>query len=279
MTKNFSQNNMKIKLIIVMIYAYTISVNSQSKKVDVSYIANCGFLIGSGDKQILIDALFNNGYNYLTPLDSIVSVIQKGKKSFNHSNSLLITHNHPDHFDAKLVTKYLNNNIKNIVIAPSLVINSIRGQGNLAISDRQLIEIPETNQKGFDTVIYGIKFSSYFLQHDNRPEIQNVGYVIEIDGIKIFHSGDNTGANISEFELMQLQNKNIDVALLNYYGFWNSIEERNFTRKYINPKNIVLMHIPPNEIEAVKDSCNKIHDFLDFTIFKKSIDKKTFIFN
>lgn len=271
---------MKSILILIPIFILTSvsTIYSQKKAINVTYIANCGFLVEYGNKQILIDVLINSGYNsYLIPTDSTVSKIMNGQEPFNRSNILLVTHNHPDHFDTQKATKYLNNNSKNTIIAPSLVINSIRNQNNIKIPDRQLIEIPETNQQGFDTVVYGIRIKSYFLQHDNRPEIQNVGYVIEIDGIKVFHSGDNTGANTSEFELMQLQNKSIDVALLNYYGFWNSIEERNFTKSHINPKNIVLMHIPPKEIENVKDSCNKITDFFDITIFLNSMDGKSFI--
>lgn len=271
---------MKFILIIVLILTSVSIIYSQKKAINVTYIANCGFLVEYGHKQILIDVLINSGYNsYLIPTDSTVTKILNGQEPFNRSNVLLVTHNHPDHFDAQKAIKCLNNNLNNTIIAPSLVVNSIRNQNNIKISDRQIIEMPEMNQQGFDTVICGIRIKSYFLLHDNRPEIQNVGYVIEIDDIKIFHSGDNTGSNTSEFEFMQLQNKSIDVALLNYYGFWNSIEERNFTKSHINPKNIELMHIPPKEIENVKDSCNKITDFLDITIFLNSMERKSFTCN
>ena len=47
-----------------------INLFSQSTelKIDVTYIANAGFLIESSGKKVLIDALFKNGWNtYLTP--------------------------------------------------------------------------------------------------------------------------------------------------------------------------------------------------------------------
>jgi hypothetical protein len=47
----------------------------------------------------------------------------------------------------------------------------------------------------------------------------------------------------------------------------------------INPKKIVLMHIPPKEIESVKESVNKISDFIDITVFDNSMDIKSFKFN
>ena len=100
----------------------------------------------------------------------------------------------------------------------------------------------------------------------------------EINKLKIFHSGDNNGSDITEFEKMQLQNENIDLAFLNFYGFWNTKEEREFTEKYINPKKITLMHIPPAEIKNVTDSVNLIEDFIDITVFESSMNRESFYF-
>jgi L-ascorbate metabolism protein UlaG (beta-lactamase superfamily) len=273
---------MKIKLLLYLIFVNTIvtSIYSQPGRIEVSYIGNCGFLLSSNDKQILIDALFYQGFDYYSaPSDSVVLKIQKGQAPFAHANMLLITHDHPDHFDVKMVCTYLANNPENRVIAPSLVINSIRSQSIIPVSGKQLVEIDEWNKQGMDTIIRGVKIKSFFLQHDNRPKIQNVGYLVEIMGIKVFHSGDNTGADKVEYERMQLQHKNVDLALLNFYGFWGSKEERDFTKSQINPKNIVLMHIPPKEINLVKDSCDRISDFFDVTVFRNSMDRKSFDYN
>jgi L-ascorbate metabolism protein UlaG (beta-lactamase superfamily) len=272
---------MKMKLIVALVFVNTIipSIYSQSGRIEVTYIGNCGFLLSSNDKQILIDALFYKGFDYYsTPADSVVLKIQKGQEPFAHANMLLITHDHPDHFDVNMVGRYLANNPENRVIAPSLVINSIRSQSIIPVSDKQLVEIDELNKQGMDTIIRGVKIKSFSLQHDNRPKIQNVGYLVEIDGIKVFHSGDNTGAVEAEFDRMQLHNRNVDLALLNFYGFRTSKEERDFTKSHINPKNIVLMHIPPKEMNVVKDSCDKISDFIDITIFRNCMDRKSFVY-
>ena len=66
---------------------------------------------------------------------------------------------------------------------------------------------------------------------------------------------------------------------MNFYGFWNTKEEREFAVKYINPKNITLMHIPPAEIEIVKDSVKQITDFIDITVFESSMKRKSFFYN
>jgi L-ascorbate metabolism protein UlaG (beta-lactamase superfamily) len=272
---------MKSKILLSLIISiYATSSFSQQKTIEVTYIANCGFMIQNNDKKILIDALFKVGpENYLSPSDSVISKIQDGQQPFAHANLLLITHRHPDHFNAPLIARYLKNNPENILIAPSLAMDWIRHQADITIPDKQLVEIPKLNIQSIDTIIRGVKIKSIPLQHDERPGVQNYGYLIEIDGIKVFHTGDNTGAVAAEYENAQLQSKNIDLALLNYYGFWDSRELRDFTKKYINPKNIILMHVPPKEVEAVKDSSSRIKDFVDITVFKNSMDRKTFIFN
>jgi L-ascorbate metabolism protein UlaG (beta-lactamase superfamily) len=273
---------MKTKLFLTLIITAVIftPANSQQRTVEVTYIANCGFMIRINDKKILIDALFKVGpENYLSPSDTIISKIQNGQEPFAHANLLLITHRHPDHFNAPQIARYLKNNPENILIAPSLGMDWIRHQADITIPDIQLIEIPKLNVQSIDTIIRGVKIQTFPLQHDDRPGVQNYGYLFEIDGIKIFHTGDNTGAVAAEYENAQLQSKNIDLALLNYYGFWDSRELRDFTKKYINPKNIVLMHVPPKEVEAVMDSSSRIKDFVEITVFKNSMDKKIFSFN
>jgi L-ascorbate metabolism protein UlaG (beta-lactamase superfamily) len=271
-----------MKLIVAFFLVTTIltSINAQPGNPEVTYLGNCGFLISVNEKQVLIDALFNRGFDfYLTPADTIVAKIYQRQAPFAHANLLLITHDHPDHFDAQMVAAYLGANPENRVVAPSLVINSIRSQSGLPVPEKQLIEIPLHTRPGIDTTVQGIRIISYYLQHDNRPNIQNVGYLIEVEGIKVFHSGDNTGAVKAEFELMQFHNKGIDLAMLNFYGFWGSNEERDFTKSLINPGNIVLMHIPPKEFDVVKDSCDKIQDFIDIKVFRSSMERKLFIYN
>jgi len=272
---------MKRKLFIPLLLLNIVFLSCKGQnKIDVTYIANSGFLIESGQNQIIIDALFKNGWdNYLTPTNSIVSDIINQQDPFNNSNLMLITHNHGDHFNPSMVVAYLLNNSENILIAPPLVTNTISKHPDYKEFENQLVQLDKTNQEKNDTIIHGIRVRSFFIQHDSRPQIENVGYLIDIDEMKVFHTGDYNGSEIVEFEKLQLQNEYIDLAFLNFYGFWNTEEEREFTDKYIKPQKITLMHIPPAEIETVKDSINMINDFIDITVFESSMKRKSFIFN
>lgn len=274
---------MKLNVFIPLLFFLAIIISppcSGQKKIDVTYIANSGFLIESSGKKIIIDALFNTGWdNYLTPTDSIVSVIINQQYPFNNSKLLLITHSHADHFNPAYVADYLMYNSENILIAPPGVINALLKHPDYKKLENQIVQLDKKNQEKNDTVIQGIRVRSFFLQHDLRPQIENVGYLIDIDELTVFHSGDYNGSEIVEFDKLQLQNEHIDLAFLNFYGFWNTKEEREFTEKYINPKKITLMHIPPAEIENVKDSVEVIKDFIEITVFESSMKKKSFLFN
>lgn len=246
-------------------------------KLDATYIANAGFLIECNGKKILIDALFKNGWgNYLIPADSTVSKIINQEAPFNKVNLMLVTHNHGDHFSDSMVVEYLNNNSQNVLIAPHLVTDAILKNPDYKNNRNQIVELDKINTENNDITINGIRIKAFFLQHDERPQIENFGYLIDIGGTKIFHTGDYNGAEIVEFGKLQLIKEQIDFALLNFYGFWSTNEERAFTKEYIYPKRIALMHIPPAEIETVKDSVKLIKDFTDITVFENSMQKISF---
>lgn len=267
---------MKSLVFIFLLANISLVSFSQQKKIDVTYIANCGFLISINENKVLIDALFKEGFDqYLVTPDSIAKRIINGQELFSNVHLMLITHNHEDHFNDSMVVKYLNHDIKNKLIAPLSVIEVIKKYPDY-IERSQLIEANSINK---DSSFKKFNIDAFQLQHDNRPEIENFGYLIEINGVKVFHTGDYTCANPIQLKNLNLQSQSIDVALLNYYGFWQTEGLRNFTVHTLNPKNIVLMHIPPKEIESVKASVNKIGNFIDITVFEKSMEKRTFSIN
>jgi L-ascorbate metabolism protein UlaG (beta-lactamase superfamily) len=270
------------KLMSVVLTGILISMELFSQtteyKIDVTYIANAGFLIESDGKKILIDALFKNGWNtYLTPADSIVSKIVNQQPVFNKVNLMLITHNHDDHFNDSMVVAYLNNNSENVLIAPPPVTMAILKNPDFK-NKNQVVEVDKINREKNDTTINGIRIRSFFILHDSRPQIEHVGYLINIGKYKVFHPGDSNGSDSIEFEKLQLQKEQIDLAFLNLYGFWNTKEERLFTEKYIHPKRISLIHIPPKEIGSVIDLVKLINGFIDITVFESSMDKRSFIY-
>lgn len=270
-----------MKSILIFVFAVNLicSICVGQQKVDITYIANSGFLIETGNKSIIIDGLFKQGWDtYLTPSDSLVSDIVNQKKPFENSNLMLITHNHGDHFDATMVVEYLLNNKENILIAAPNATNAVLQHSRYKEFGCRVVQLDKLHREKNDTTIRGIRVRSFFIQHDARPQIENVGYLIEMNDLKVFHTGDYNGSELEEFGKFELQNEQIDLAFCNFYGFWNTSEEREFTKNYLNPKQIVLTHIPPAEIGRVKDSVALINDFIDIAVYDSSMSMTTFEF-
>lgn len=67
-----------------------------------------------------------------------------------------------------------------------------------------------------DTVIGDIKIKAAPLRHaDNHAgEIKNLGFVLNIGGLKIFHPGDIGAYSIDEYHKLNIQNDSIDIVFV-----------------------------------------------------------------
>ena len=90
--------------------------------------------------------------------------------------------------------------------------------------------------------------------------VQNLGYLVTINGIKVLHVGD---AELSERALgkFRFAEENIDVAILPYW-FINNYDQ---VEKLINPDQIILTHVSPDrayiDIEEIQTLYNDVEVF------------------
>jgi L-ascorbate metabolism protein UlaG (beta-lactamase superfamily) len=103
----------------------------------------------------------------------------------------------------------------------------------------------------------GIKLQVLGLRHGSAhfSWIQNLGYVVEIEGKKFLHIGDAdmTAENFSSFHLDQ---EGIDVAFIPYW-YLLSDSGRSFVKQQFKPKQIVAVHVPPAEAASLAERFNK----------------------
>jgi len=95
--------------------------------------------------------------------------------------------------------------------------------------------------------VYGLKHLSFYKDSIDLEETMfNVGYLIDMDGIKIFHSGDIERNAFEDYlSINKIITDSIDVAFL-YYGLLKSgVSDLDYMIRILHPKNIVVMHIPP----------------------------------
>jgi len=247
--------------------------------LEVTYVSNEGFLVSVNGIKILIDALFGWGG---TPDDSVKGIMEKiiaGTSPFDGITLTMVTHGHEDHFAPVLVGNHLKNSPETVMICPqetgiSLELNY---NGFPEIKEQVMACTP-----GWKTAVQvtanGIRIKVLGLRHSDEPnfEIPHAGYLIMVEGYKIVHLGDalHTIDNFDSFQW--LKNEEIDIAFVPEW-YLRYPEGKKIIDEYINPKNIVFMHIPPNgEARVLQEADRFKAELPDVTVFKTPMEKKIF---
>lgn len=216
------------------------------KSLDITYIANDGYLISSDTNKILIDGIFKDGYGtYYTPTAQTITKERNATAPFDSINILLVTHSHADHVDPAYLTDHMVNDNNAMLIVPTQVSELLKPLGNYSTIKNRIDSIKQINQSKTDTTIHGIRVKSMVFTHPNNfTTMQNLGYVCSIDGFKIFHPGDATSKDLSLFQSYNLANDSIDIAFIPYWFF--DSDAGNLGKdiiSYLKPKAIVIIHI------------------------------------
>jgi L-ascorbate metabolism protein UlaG (beta-lactamase superfamily) len=95
--------------------------------LQVTYVANEGFLIASGEDKVLIDALQSGGIEeYLAPSPSTLDELQRARGSFRGVDLVLVSHRHVDHFDPAVVARHVESNADARLISTSQMVGPVR---------------------------------------------------------------------------------------------------------------------------------------------------------
>ncbi|MDP4210194.1 MAG: MBL fold metallo-hydrolase [Bacteroidota bacterium] len=278
-----------IIILFVLLLFNSIPLYSQNsnKSLQITYIANEGFLLKSQTKKVLIDALFNEGYGaFAVPSPETLNNIRDARPPFDSINLYMLSHYHKDHCSSELVYSYLkrNRNIPFVTSKPSLVF--INGNCfDFILLKKQFYELtPELNASASKNVnnipvkAFGLKHLSYYRDSiDMEENMFNTSYLFQMDGINIFHSGD---IKINAFKDYIDRNGKwsdpVDVAFL-YYGLFDSgTADLAYIIKTINPRYIVFMHVLPKNTEAIAEKVKTLKmQFPNILFLKNSMDSET----
>jgi L-ascorbate metabolism protein UlaG (beta-lactamase superfamily) len=135
----------------------------------VTHLGHACLLVEIADRRVLIDpGNFSAGFADLRDLDAII-----------------VTHNHPDHFDPGPASRLIRDNPSTPVHTDPLTAGKLRGEGLRAVPTRQ----GESFAVG-DVTVHPVGELHAF-NHPAMERIPNVGVVLRADGEpSIFHPGD-----------------------------------------------------------------------------------------
>ena len=270
-----------ILLLALWCQLYPSFAQKTGKDLQITYIANEGFLLKSPSSKILIDALFSDGYGYfVTPPQEVANKMMDGKAPFDSISLYFLTHYHKDHCDAKMVREYLTKNpsMKLVTSRASLVFIDGCEFGFVKLKNQFCEMTPEPDQSLSQTInaipikAMGIHHMSFFQNGiDVEQYMFNLSFHIKMDGIKIFHSGDIKIENIKDYVAKNGKwTDGIDVAFLYYELLKDGNSDLEYIRKTLNPQYIVVTHVPPSankewseKVEQMKKSFPNLLFFTD----------------
>ena len=249
---------------------------SKPKAVTIRYIANEGVLIASRHKQVLIDGLHRE-YRpaYLFPPPELQSVLENASAPYDKINLILVSHVHLDHFHPQAIGQYLKSNPKAIFASSTEAVDEVaKGFPGYEKIRPQIRPITHEWKRSAEIEQDGVKIKFLGLRHGSErwKDIQNLGHVIEIGGMKLLHIGD-ADMTVENFATFNLAQEKIDIAFIPYW-YLSSAEGRALVKEHFNPKHIIAVHIPPAEADEVVRQLKK--DLPDATAFTKILEERNF---
>jgi L-ascorbate metabolism protein UlaG (beta-lactamase superfamily) len=232
----------------------------QRPQLDVTFVANAGFLVECNHQKIMIDAPFGgfeSDWCYV-PSDSVVNLMVEAKPPFNDIDIIAYTHYHVDHFNAEMAINHLLHNQSGILVCPSQVDQALAKSVRYSeIRDRVKI-ISEPVDSTLIINIAGIEIKAIRTQHlpsgvedestgkivDGNLKTEHLEFVFSLGGYIIYHSGDATMDSRSRYESYGFGDHSIDLA---FVPWWDASERPTFRqallRDIIRPDRIILMHV------------------------------------
>ncbi len=246
---------MKKLTIIFSLLLFSLNVSAQ---LEIRYIGNMGVLISGEESSVLIDGLhteYNKEY-YLFPPQSLVDTLTNSLGDFPPIIAIAATHYHGDHLDGDQVSTFLDINSQVLFFGSKQSTDLVKEAGSNN-NDRIITIETKTYQK--QTVRIGdISITGFYMNHvspNRHGSVQNVGYLIEMEGKKILHVGDSNWFE-EAFTELNLQKENIDVAV---FPFWMLLDDKDSSKlkEWVNPKHIVATHLPPSGYEDYVNTINE----------------------
>jgi len=257
--------------------------------LNVTYIANDGFMIESQAKKVVIDAMFGGWKSeyYFSPSDSILRSMEMALPPFDNIDVIAVTHNHMDHCKPAIIASHMKHNPRAILVCPPQVAEDLAAlEGYTDIKNRiKIITAPIDSLVSVDinginiTAILG-KHGSYFETDtltgetiDRHRDIQHMEYLISIGGRKAYHSGDAPLNDMTRYERLGFGRDTVDLAMIQWFtpGEMVSFREK-LVKQVIGAKKIMLMHLVPGS-KIFEPEYKKICEDRNLILPQKSMER------
>lgn len=236
--------------------------------LSVTYVGNEGVLVEGNGKKVLIDGLHRE-YKpaYLHLPEKELTNAERGNPPFDDIDLLLVTHIHRDHFHPLSVGNYLSNNPDAILIGPRQMADSLEKQFDRYGEIASRVKAFSPSEGSRESIKVGeIGIDILRLPHGSKrfSWIENLGYLITINGKSVLHIGD-AAMSLNNFIPFELDEAKIDVACLPYWYFLYKSGQQ-IIRDQLKAEHFIGLHIDPREaVENSKKTKQAFPEVVPFT--------------
>ncbi len=219
--------------------------------VQITYIANEGVLVRGGGKTILIDGLHRLGNPlYQRPPTELLQALESATSPYDGIDFLVASHVHADHFDPISTARHLDHNSKALFFGTPQTVAALKTvAGVRAPAPQRLLAVMPKKGEWTPLLISGIKAEALHLAHGGRfKDIENLGFILTIAGKRLLHIGDADTA-VSNFSPYRERLRQVDLAFIPYWYLLYD-EGRRVVDEIIQPRVILVVHLPPAEAET-----------------------------
>jgi L-ascorbate metabolism protein UlaG (beta-lactamase superfamily) len=236
-------------------------------EVTITYVGNDGFLVATGGRKILVDALHRYGLSA-----SSLELLESARPPFDGIDLILTTHSDYDHFDPLVVGTHLENDPQAVFVSTADVVGRVRAQfaGFDGIRGRvQAVQLERGESA--QATISGIDLQAINLPHGPSGP-PNLGFLIEVGGVTLLHTGDLVAEDVTTSYLQDygLPEARIDVAFIPWF-YLAEEAYRGLLQEGIGAGQIVAMHLDlatPDRLDRIRAG------FPGAIVFERKMDER-----
>jgi L-ascorbate metabolism protein UlaG (beta-lactamase superfamily) len=206
-------------------------MTTETLRNEITLIGNEGFRIRAGGVEIYIDPFYH-------PIRGVAGAPALRGKDVTKADLILVTHAHPDHFDATEIAEVASRT-RAIVVGPRAAVQALAGKVPAAAL-REMEPAVAPSGEPARTVKLELPFAAIQAFRTFHATGHN-SYLIEFAGVRFFHDGDNEDTTRISISALG----RIDALLI---GPWQGSGWVEFIEK-LAPARYFMMHLCEQEFD------------------------------